>query len=91
MANEKALEQKLKKEIEKIGGLAIKFYSAYFTGLPDRIILLPGGIIKFVEVKSTGKKPTPRQRIVIQLLQKLGFAVYVIDSEELLNDFLNSL
>jgi hypothetical protein len=55
--------------------------------MPDRIVLMPGGRIWFVELKTTGKKPTPRQEFVIGWLRKLGFEVWVIDTQELLNEF----
>jgi len=88
-ASEKLLEKKLRETVKKLGGLAIKFFVLSFTGFPDRIVLMPGGRIWFVELKSTGKKPTPRQEIVIGILRKLGFSVYVIDTQELLKEFLN--
>jgi hypothetical protein len=86
--NEKLIEKKLREQVKKLGGLAVKFFVLSFTGFPDRIVLMPGARIWFVELKSTGKKPSPRQRIVIEVLQKLGFTVLVIDSEETLKVFL---
>ena len=55
-SSEKYLEKKLREEVRKAGGLAIKFTSPYFTGMPDRLVLMPKGRIWFVEVKSTGKR-----------------------------------
>lgn len=89
--NEKLIERKLRESVKKLGGLAIKFFVLSFTGFPDRIVLMPGGRIWFVELKSTGKKPKGRQPIVIQMLQKLGFEVWVIDSQYLLDNFLNEI
>lgn len=89
--NEKLIEKKLRETVKKMGGIAVKFSSFTFTGFPDRIVLMPGGRIWFVELKSTGKKPTDRQRIVIGMLEKLGFAVLVIDTDELLQNFINQL
>jgi hypothetical protein len=87
--SEKLFEKKLRTEVKKLGGLAVKFFVFAFTGFPDRIVLMPGARIWFVELKSPGKTPNPRQNIVIGWLIKLGFQVWVIDSEELLNNFLN--
>jgi hypothetical protein len=90
MANksiEKKLETNLFKLVKKLGGYALKFFCLSFTGMPDRIVLMPGGRIWFVEVKDTGKKPSPRQEFVIGWLRKLGFEVWIIDSEEKLNEF----
>lgn len=89
--NEKLIEKKLREKVKKLGGLAIKFFVLSFTGFPDRIVLMPGAKIWFVELKSTGKKLKPRQEIVIAWLKKLGFSVWVIDTEELLQNFLKQL
>jgi hypothetical protein len=89
--NEKVIEKKLRERVKKLGGLAIKFFVLSFTGFPDRIVLMPGGRIWFVEVKSTGKKPRRRQPIVIALLRKLGFEVWVIDDQPVLDEFLNRI
>lgn len=85
---EKTLERKLREKVKAAGGLALKFFSASFTGMPDRLILLPGARVFFAEVKTTGKKPTPRQLTVHTLLRKLGFTVAVIDTDDTLNEFL---
>jgi VRR-NUC domain. len=89
--NEKLIEKKLREKVKKLGGIALKFFSPYFTGIPDRIVLMPGGKISFAELKTTGKKPTPRQVLVISFLRKLGFWVEVIDSQELLDEYLKKL
>lgn len=78
--NEKAIEQKLVLAVKSMGGIAPKFVSPGFDGMPDRLILLPGGRIAFVEVKAPGKKPRPLQLARHKLLQGLGFNVYVLDS-----------
>lgn len=79
--NEKLIDRKLCEAVKKLGGLAVKLWSPTFTGMPDRLILLPGGKVCFAEFKSTGKVLKPRQKIVIALLQKLGFTVFVIDDQ----------
>ncbi len=91
MNDEKYFEKKLKIEVEKKGGYAIKFWCLTFTGMPDRLVLLPEGRIWFVELKSPGKKPSPRQKTVIALLIKLGFKVRIIDSNETLQNFLKEI
>ena len=86
--NEKTLERKLRESIKAKGGLALKFIPVCYTGLPDRIILAPGGHIYFVELKTTGKKPSNRQIAVHGLFGKLGFRVWVIDDNSSLKEFL---
>jgi len=80
---EREVESKLIKPIKQLGGLCLKFETPGFTGVPDRIILLPGGRVLFVETKQPGKKERPRQGYVQGLLRKLGFTVYsTVDSVE---------
>lgn len=79
--NEKAIEQKLVLTVKSMGGIAPKFVSPGFDGMPDRLILFPGGRIAFVEVKAPGKKPRPLQLARHKLLRNLGFKVYVLDSQ----------
>lgn len=78
--SEKAVERHLVDSINSIGGACIKLLSDHFTGLPDRMCLLPGGHIVFVELKTTGKKPRKIQLYVHDKLRKLGFRVEVLDS-----------
>jgi len=91
MDSEKLIEKTLNAEVKSLGGWSLKLLCQFVTGLPDRLVLLPGGVIFFVEVKSTGKKPTPVQRLVHEKLRRLGFRVEVIDSLKQLNEILNNL
>lgn len=86
--NEKLIEKKLREAIRKLGGKALKFSSPYETGYPDRLILMPGGKVFWVELKTTGKKPTEKQLLRQTELRNLGFVSEVIDSEEGLNKFI---
>ena len=76
---EKQIEQALVKAARKCGGVALKFVSPGMAGVPDRLVLFPGGRMAFVEVKAPGKKPRPLQESRHDFLRKLGFPVYVLD------------
>jgi len=89
--NEKLLEKKLRIEVKKLGGIALKFGTSYHVGMPDRIVLMPGTQASFVELKSTGKKPTTLQIKAIEMLTEFGFKAIVIDSQEGLDQFLTDL
>jgi len=89
--NEKLIERKLRESVKKLGGLALKFSSMTYTGMPDRIVLMPGARVSFAEIKTTGKKPTALQSIQISNLRKLGFRAEVIDSQESLDKFLEDM
>lgn len=79
---EKEIEQKLVDTVKKHGGICPKFVSPGFSGMPDRIVLLPKGKFAFVELKAPNKKPRPLQVARHKLLMGLGFRVYVIDGIE---------
>ena len=79
---EKEVEKKLVTAVQMMDGLAVKFVSPGYAGMPDRLVLLPGGRMAFVEVKRPGEKPRPLQKARHRMLRKLGFKVYVLDSVE---------
>lgn len=87
-AKEKNLEKRLREEVRKLGGLALKLWPLSYAGLPDRIILLPGGRVKFVELKSEGQKPNGLQLIMHGKLERIGFPVWVIDTADAVTEFL---
>lgn len=76
---EKQIERKLMLAVKSMEGIAQKLVCPGFDGMPDRIVLLPGGHIGFVEVKAPGERPRPQQLARHGLLRGLGFKVYVLD------------
>lgn len=81
--SEKYLEPKFKNAIKRKGGICLKI--AYvFIGMPDRICLMPGGIVFFAEIKTTGFQPSKVQLSVHNRLRRLGFNVYIVDSSEII-------
>lgn len=75
---ESNIEKKLTKLVKKMGGLCLKFISPGNAGVPDRIILLPGGVVRFVELKTETGRLAPIQRAWLTKLQKLGFDAQVL-------------
>ena len=88
---EKSIEQKLVKAVKDAGGVCPKLVCPGFDGMPDRMILLPHGRLGFVEVKATGKKPRPLQTARHEMLTRLGFKVYVLDSPEQIGGILDGI
>ena len=88
---EKTIEQHLDKAVKNSGGIAPKLVSPGFDGMPDRLVLLPGGKIGFVEVKAPGKEPRPLQVARHGLLRRLGFKVYVLDDPEQIGGILDEI
>ncbi|EHG24925.1 MULTISPECIES: PDDEXK family nuclease [Selenomonas] len=76
---EKVIEHALVMATRSKGGIAPKFTSPGFAGMPDRLVLLPHGRMGFVELKAPGRKPRPLQLARHRLLRRLGFKVHVID------------
>ena len=76
---ERTIEQELVSRVKVMGGIAPKFTSPGFAGMPDRLVLLPHGRMGFVELKAPGRKPRQLQLVRHRLLQRLGFKVHVID------------
>ena len=79
---EKSIENILRKAVEDEGGVCLKWTCPGHRGVPDRMILFPGGIIAFVELKRPGAKVKAgglqewwRQRLV-----EFGFRCYEIST-----------
>ena len=85
---EKRIEKRLMKAVRQSGGLCPKFVSPGTAGMPDRIVMLPGGQLAFVEVKAPGEKPRLLQEKRHRQLQELGFRVFVLDCMEQIPDIL---
>ena len=88
---EKTVEQKLVLEVKKAGGICPKWVAPGFDGVPDRIVMFPGGRIAFVEVKAPGEKPRPLQTARHELLRRLGFRVYILDEIEKIGGIIDEI
>ena len=88
---EKTIESKLVKAVKNMGGLAPKFVSPGFDGVPDRIVLLPHGKIAFVELKAEGEKLRPLQVRRKRQLESLDFLVYCVDAVEQIGGILDEI
>ena len=88
---EKKIEQQLVLRVKARGGIAPKLICPSFDGMPDRMVLMPGSRIAFVEVKAPGKKPRPLQEIRHRKLRDLGFRVFVLDDVENITGILDEM
>lgn len=76
---EKEIERALTQMVRRHGGLCLKWVCPGWSGVPDRIVLLPGGRIYFVELKRPrGGVISSQQRWWAQKLQDLGFYHFFI-------------
>ena len=88
---EKDIEQALVARVKAMGGIAPKFTSPGFDGMPDRLVLLPRGKMALVELKAPGRKLRALQMARPRLLRRLGFKVYVIDGTEQIDSVLEEI
>lgn len=87
---ESDIEKRLVREVRKMGGMAYKFVSPGNTGVPDRIVILPG-VITFIELKTETGRLSPGQKKQIRKLKDLGMKVVVLHGMKELEEFLNEI
>ena len=88
---EKEIEKKLVEGIRRLGGRAYKWVSPGSNGVPDRIIVMPGGRILFVELKTSTGVVSKLQKMQIRMLSQMGCDVRVLYGMEGVQDLLDRL
>lgn len=86
---ESQIERKLVQGVKMLGGVAYKFVSPGNTGVPDRLIVLPGGHVCFVELKTDEGQLSNIQKAQIDRLKNLHADVRVVRGMRGVEDFLN--
>lgn len=69
---EKQVEARLVKRVKDKGGVAYKFVSPAHRGVSDRVIVMPGGVVWFVELKQEGGRLSPLQKVFADDIKRLG-------------------
>ena len=87
---ERRVEKVLGEEAKKRKGWAIKLLPSV-SGLPDRMVLLPGGRLIFIELKSPTGTVAPHQTVIHNRLRALGFEVLVLSSTEAVREWAKGL
>jgi len=85
---ETSIENRLIKRVEDLGGLCLKWVSPGWNGAPDRIVLLPGGVTYYVELKRPGKDLRKKQAYRRKQLTDLGHRVKMINTYEGIEEFI---
>ena len=89
---ENEVEGHLRRRVEKAGGVCVKFLPDFARGFPDRIVLLPGGVLVWVETKRPqGGVLSPVQKVQHVLLRRLGQRVEVVWTKDQADDLIDSL
>lgn len=87
---EREVESYLVRRVEEMGGMCPKFDSV--RGWPDRVVLLPSGVLAWVETKRpVGGVLSPAQLVVHEQLRRVGQQVYVVWSQEEVDELLELL
>lgn len=77
---EKVIEGKVVDYAKKLGCLVYKFTSPARRSVPDRMFIVHGGRVFFIEFKRLGQKPTPGQEAEIGKIRDKGAPVWVVDN-----------
>lgn len=88
---ESEIENILRDEVKKAGGRAYKWVSPGNDGVPDRIVIFPGRVPVFVELKTEQGVLSALQRAQIQRLKELGQSVYVVRGIDGVSQFFQDL
>ena len=88
---EKDIEARLKRGVERAGGLCLKWVSPGCTGVMDRIVLLPGGRVIFVELKNPGGRLSERQKYMAAKMKALNNPVVCLWTTAAVNEFLEAV
>jgi len=75
---ESKIEAKLVRMVRARGGLCYKFVSPGNPGVPDRLVILPGGRVVFVELKAEAGRLANIQKWQLEQLRKRGAEVQVL-------------
>lgn len=89
--SEKAIERYLVEQAKQNGLLCLKYSNPNMVGYPDRLLVLPGGGVVWVELKSKGRKPTKIQQIRIAELIGMGHLVKVIDNKADIDELIKTI
>lgn len=88
---ERDVEDLLRAGVKRLGGICYKFTSPARRNVPDDLVLLPGGVVVFVECKRTGALPTAGQKREHERIRALGHTVYVVGSPNAVEALINYL
>ena len=89
--SEKAIERYLVERCREHGLPCLKYSNPNCVGYPDRLIVLPGGMVLWVALKSKGRKPSKIQLARMDELTDLGHSAVVIDNKAAVDELINTI
>jgi hypothetical protein len=88
LERERGIENHLKQSVTRVGGLYLKFTSPGNNGVPDRVVIFPGGTVYFVELKRPGGKPRKIQQACMRRMRHTRAHVVMINSRKQADHFI---
>jgi streptogramin lyase len=91
MILERDIERYLVRRTIEHGGVAYKWVSPGRVGVADRIVLLPGGVVWFVELKTVKGRLSPLQKLFAAEMRRMGMNYIVIRSKGEVDAYFDSM
>lgn len=91
MDSEASIEAYLRNKVKRCGGRCYKWVSPGNSGVPDRIVVLPEGVLVFVELKNEKGRLSELQKVQLARLESLGQRTEVINSKKGVDEFMKDL
>ena len=76
--NESALEKKFANQVKSRGGYSRKWVSPSHRGVPDRLVIWPGGRVHFIELKTERGSLSRLQELEHRRIKAAGGEVFVL-------------
>ena len=89
--SEHSLERALCRAVQECGGLCLKMPADLYLGIPDRLVLLPGGRGYFVELKRLGGRLSKPQARFLLRLDRMGYNVRVVEGTTEVNNLIKDI
>ena len=85
---ESTIEKHLVTKVKAMGGMAYKFTSPAHRGVADRVVVLPGGVVWFVELKAPGGRLSELQKIFQSDMARMNQKYACLWSKEHVDEWL---
>ena len=90
-SKENRVERRLIDGVKALGGITFKFISPGRAGVPDRVVILPGGTVHFVELKARGGRASALQQRVLAKLRRMDVTALVLTGVDEVERYLDNL